>query len=274
MKIKVHGTTFKHATTAANGDLKINPKYFTWTYNENTPINFYVDNELFSGILDKSKKNIAWLIEPKSYMSNNYNLSKLFNRGFNYILTHDKDLIGAADNILFCPYGGSWIYPNDQKIYKKNKNISIIASAKRQLEGHKLRHQIISKYADKIDLVCGGGYFKIDYKLSALQDFRYSIVVENCRQDYWFTEKLIDCFVTGTVPIYWGCPSINKFFNIKGMLLFNSLDELDYIINEIDLLSFYNNIKDIIKENYYRSLEYIIVEDWIFNKILKPKNLI
>ena len=34
----------------------------------------------------------------------------------------------------------------------------------------------------------------------------------NGRGDYEFDEKLIDCFLTGTVPIFWGCPSIDKFF--------------------------------------------------------------
>ncbi len=30
------------------------------------------------------------------------------------------------------------------------------------------------------------------------------IQVENSQIDTYFTEKLLDCFLTGTVPIYWG----------------------------------------------------------------------
>ena len=31
--------------------------------------------------------------------------------------------------------------------------------------------------------------------------------------------KLTDCFALGTVPIYWGCPSIGKYFNTDGMIM-------------------------------------------------------
>ena len=50
-------------------------------------------------------------------------------------------------------------------------------------------------------------------KIDGLRDYRYHFCIENIKRDYWFTEKLIDCFVTGTIPIYWGCPSI--FDNIS-----------------------------------------------------------
>jgi hypothetical protein len=28
--------------------------------------------------------------------------------------------------------------------------------------------------------------------------------------DNWLTEKIIDCMLTGTVPIYWGAPNIHE----------------------------------------------------------------
>jgi hypothetical protein len=41
----------------------------------------------------------------------------------------------------------------------------------------------------------------------------YSVVVESSNEQNYFTEKLIDCLITKTIPIYWGCPNISDFFD-------------------------------------------------------------
>jgi hypothetical protein len=46
------------------------------------------------------------------------------------------------------------------------------------------------------------------------------------QQDYYFTEKLIDCFLMETVPVYWGCPGIGSIFDERGILRFETPDEL------------------------------------------------
>jgi hypothetical protein len=40
---------------------------------------------------------------------------------------------------------------------------------------------------------------------------------------YW-TEKIADCFLAGTVPIYWGCPNIGDYFPSDAMIRLESLD--------------------------------------------------
>jgi hypothetical protein len=37
--------------------------------------------------------------------------------------------------------------------------------------------------------------------------------VESSSETEIFTERLIDCLVTKTIPIYWGCPNISDFFD-------------------------------------------------------------
>ena len=60
----------------------------------------------------------------------------------------------------------------------------------------------------------------------------FSVIIENSCYDYNFTEKIIDCFIWNNTN-YWGCPSIHKFFNIKGILIFNTIDELDNILHNL-----------------------------------------
>ena len=51
-----------------------------------------------------------------------------------------------------------------------------------------------------------------------LFDAMFSLAVENVAQDDYFTEKLLDCFLTRTVPIYWGCPNAAAYFDPEGIV--------------------------------------------------------
>ena len=47
---------------------------------------------------------------------------------------------------------------------------------------------------------------------SILFNSQFSIATENAAVDNYFTEKLMDCFLTKTVPIYYGSSNIGEFF--------------------------------------------------------------
>ena len=53
---------------------------------------------------------------------------------------------------------------------------------------------------------------------------------------FYFTEKLLDCFATGTIPVYLGAPDIGKVFNIDGIITlsdeFDISDEVYYIVSD------------------------------------------
>jgi len=36
---------------------------------------------------------------------------------------------------------------------------------------------------------------------------------------HYFTEKILDCFRTRTVPIYWGCTNIREHFEADGIIV-------------------------------------------------------
>ena len=59
---------------------------------------------------------------------------------------------------------------------------------------------------------------------------KFNIACENQDMPNMFTEKLLDCFKTYTVPIYFGCTNIGNYFDIRGILQFFTIEEFDKII--------------------------------------------
>jgi len=84
----------------------------------------------------------------------------------------------------------------------------------------------------------------------------------------YFTEKVIDCFLSKTIPIYYGDKNIGKIFNEKGMITVNSVDE---IINACNKLSpeTYERMLPLVLDNYETALDYQDANVRIKNGILK-----
>jgi len=263
--IKIVDSNFAHAIYSSDYQ---ESKYINWVRNSpptDDEIVFFTDHSLMSSGAYKGKK-IGWLMEPKSIHPNTYQWVRNNHDNFEYVLTYDKELIEVADNIIFYPHSGCWIKPEDHNVYHKSKLLSIIASNKRMTIGHKLRHEAIDICGvNNVNLdVYGRGYNPIGYKLDALKDYAFTIVVENVKYDYYFTEKLMDALTTGTIPIYWGCPSIGDFFNTDGIIIFDGVEDL---LSKLKELSFekYKIMKESASENMVLAQKYLLAEDWIHN---------
>ena len=98
------------------------------------------------------------------------------------------------------------------------------------------------------------GFLPNDNKI-ALFDSQFSITVESSIESSYFTEKLIDCLLTKTVPIYWGCPNIGEYFDTRGMIRFTTHEEMLNKINELDETS-YAKMLPYIESNYEKAKEY------------------
>ncbi|MDH3930143.1 MAG: hypothetical protein OEV22_19625 [Deltaproteobacteria bacterium] len=261
LKIHLQDSAFAHCIFSNN---PMPPKQFTdkveWIRDglftaEDTVV--WTDIDIPRGV-NRRGKNIAWLVEGWDHIPQLYQFVIDNADNFEAIWTHDRKLLETLPNACFLPFGGCWIDDYDWGIHPKSKNFSIIASGKRQHPGHKLRHQIIAGAQGHID-VFGGGYAPLDNKIDGLKDYRYHFCIENMNRDYWFTEKLIDCFVTGTIPIYWGCPSIDDFFNVDGMICFDELKHLPELLPSCTE-ELYESKLDAIKENFERAQKYRLAE--------------
>lgn len=237
------------------------------------------------GWRDEGLRPVAWLLEPRELHPENYEYVLDHLGRFEAVVSHDREFLASVNAVdggefghpsrgLFAPSGGTRIHPSDWGIPEKNRAVSIVASPKRSMEGHRLRHELINRVGsykvgeDQLHPFGPEYIAGLDRKRDALLPYRFSVAIENCRRDYWFTEALIDCFLTGTVPIYWGCPSIAEFFNPAGMLIAEDLGDLVSLAEEVCRRG--NELYEArtweIRENFIRAHEYTLTEDWLFRQ--------
>jgi len=119
-----------------------------------------------------------------------------------------------------------WYFHQDYNYLKalaiptKNKLISCIASNLLQLKGQRQRSRFVHLLQRKFPQIdfFGKGINFIPDKMNGLLSYRYSIAIENTSADDYFTEKINDCFLTYTVPLYYGCKNIDKYFPEKSFI--------------------------------------------------------
>lgn len=84
----------------------------------------------------------------------------------------------------------------------------------------------------------------------------FSIVMENCLQENYLTEKLLGCFITLTIPIYWGCPNVTDYFDPRGMFIVNSVNDILDVCRKLTPNT-YNEMLPYLLENKRRAEELI-----------------
>lgn len=211
--------------------------------------------DLYLGAPLKNKYKYAWLVEPKCVLSASYDYIINNYYKFTKVITYDKEILESVPNSKFIPFGTTFIREEDFLIYYKSKLASMVSSSKNFTYGHSFRLKVLDYVKGKVDCY-GRGINPVDYKLDCLKEYMFSIAVENSKHDYFFTEKLLDCFLTGTIPIYWGCPSIGKFFDLDGMLCFDSIEDLSKILESLSADEWVKRAKAI-KTNFELAKKYI-----------------
>ena len=94
-----------------------------------------------------------------------------------------------------------------------------------------------SHWISRLRNIIGKSYLgRCDNKLLVISKYRFSICFENMIWPGYVTEKIIDCFVAGTIPIYLGAPDVEIFVpsgSFVDMRAFSSFDQLDSYISSI-----------------------------------------
>jgi hypothetical protein len=234
-----------------------------------------------------SSINIFIACEPNEYFGN-HDFAIHNSSVFDFILTWSPKILNNISNSILSIYGESWWQdkPFEYEKIDKEFKVSFLRGNLLKLPGHYQRFELFDRqneintpiqFWDKL------GERGVDsfeqwrqYKIDSFRPYQYSVCIENTSHENYFTEKITDCILNKTIPIYWGCSNIGDFYNDKGIIQVKNADEIIKIINNLDP-GYYDSILDVIEENYNKAFEY---KDYIGNvskqikEIFKYNNLI
>ena len=256
------------------------PKHVEWvhegfnnhmkTFNnlESTDETFYTEQLIQLGLNDKtSAKKYAWLIEPRWYNPMSVEIKKnpeVYIESYDAIFTHDKELLDIDPKFKFVWGQGSII--EEVGLFEKSKLVSCVCSGLTMSEGHQLRLEIAQQLAQsgQVDMY-GKAFDYIPRKIDGLKDYMFSFAMENSCYESYFTEKLHDCLLTGTMPVYLGAPDIGNFYNLDGIIVMGRDDDGSVVFDsEVLTEEYYYDHLDAVKDNYNRVVETQTSEDFIY----------
>jgi hypothetical protein len=130
--------------------------------------------------------------------------------GSRYVLSHpalpwlvDRDY----DFLIDCP------------VPEKTKPLSWVTSNRNDTGGHRLRIRFLDALRQEIDFdLYGRGFEPLQDKWDGIAPYRYSIAVENFHTPYYWSEKIVDCYLAWAMPIYSGSSRIEQYFPKESMV--------------------------------------------------------
>jgi hypothetical protein len=196
---------------------------------ENAGIKFEVNNMcheadfwfIWGGLTDKEsvkcpKENIIYITD-EAHELRIYNHQ--FLNQFKTIASVRKDL--QHPNSIYIHEPQIWYFDktrtelDQMQLIEKKDTISVVASDLTLLPGHKQRFAFVNKmighFKDKLH-VYGRGFNPVADKWQAIAPYKYSLAIENNVIPNYFTEKLTECYLSYTMPVYYGCPNIKEYF--------------------------------------------------------------
>tara|TARA_R110001599_G_scaffold5950_1_gene29493 strand:- start:656 stop:1567 length:912 start_codon:yes stop_codon:yes gene_type:complete len=257
--------------------------------------------------LTENPINIIILNEPNQLFGHHTQIQK-FSQNYNLILTWGQDVIDNCSNAQLFIHGETNLdkeYINSFKINPNRKfEVTFLSGVLELIEGHKLRQKILSKEKElNIPLKFWKVLDDFNHKTGNRPGYRdpgcdvvtekgtpiegegkkqvwnrnsmFHIAVENSRNLNYYTDKIVDCFATKTIPIYWGAPNIEDYFNKEGIITFENEDDLVEILNNLTEEDYKNRL-EAIEENHILALENGFFFDRLENtldKIIELNNL-
>jgi hypothetical protein len=203
------------------------------------------------------------MIEPRSFLPNGYEYLQTHYNEYKYIFTFD-DILLKLPNALPIVYGTYWCTSDEEK----TKGISMICSAKEGCEGHRERKRLAKILSEQGIVDVMGAWNGGDYvpPIKAFKDYKFNIALENDKQDYYFTEKLCNCFANKVIPIYYGARKLDEFFDTRGIIYVEDKNTIPQLIDNLDIDKEYEKRKEYIDKNYELVKQYQSFDDYFYNK--------
>ena len=172
---------------------------------------------------------------------------------FDRIYTFTQSILDKYPTAKLFEWGSSWLDFKDLKLNKK-PHITFVTSSKSQTPGHNLRLMIMRELnqieeVNRMDVYAHISPPFHERRNDFFENAMFHIATENSRQKNYFTEKVIDCFASKTIPIYYGCPNLGDWFDMDGVITFTDVTDLRKIFDRINE-DYYHSRTEVIEKNY------------------------
>jgi hypothetical protein len=177
--------------------------------------------------------------------------SEEFLAQFGVVVTSHRGL--KHPNVIHLQQGHPWFVEksfDDLLTYTpevKTAEICVISSDKAFTPGHQRRLDFVremkSRLGDRLD-VFGRGIRDFESKWELLKAYRYCVVLENCEENDFLTEKLPDALLAYCFPFYAGAPNVARYFPTGGceQISMSNFDaSIEVILKCIDNPDHYQN---------------------------------
>ncbi len=114
----------------------------------------------------------------------------------------------------FCNY----VISNSLADDARDRIIELLNNYKKVDSGGKYRNNVGGPVKDKIE-------FEKQYK--------FTLAIENTSSPGYTTEKIIEAFAGGTIPIYWGNPFVSEDFNPESFINVNDFDSFEDMVTYV-----------------------------------------
>jgi Glycosyltransferase family 10 (fucosyltransferase) C-term len=142
---------------------------------------------------------------------------------FSRVYVTDPELTG--EGIVHSQPALPWHLDRDYDTLKqaarleKTRPLSWITSNDSSRSGQRKRMSFLQRITGAVEFdLWGKGFTPIADKWDGLASYRYSLAIENHSGPCYWTEKLADCFLAWTMPIYYGCTNIEDYFPKESMI--------------------------------------------------------
>lgn len=235
----------------------------------NVPIEIYVDYSFREFNYNSNAIKILLVNEPPEILP--YTIEHALQQydRYHFVLTYNKMLLDKLPNARFFIACNSWI-KDDYVFPEKNFSVSTVVGFKSDTTGHLMRHALWN-FRHRITApkrfftsslggpVPGDADFVLGDSKYPLFDSQFHVAIENIKMPSLWSEKILDCFRTKTVPIYWGTPDIEDYFDIRGILMVRSVEDIIKTCNNLNQHT-YENMLEYVENNYVISAKYLNID--------------
>jgi hypothetical protein len=210
--------------------------------------------------------DIRIVILEESVQGTLFSLAYDYRDAYTYLLTYHHELLNDNPKArLFHSTINSWV--RGYTFPPKKFCVSTLVGGKSdpRQSGYVIRHELWRRRNEitiptEFYLSSAFRWGEVNYdgekilgeKKYPLFDSQFHIAIENTKINNYFSEKIIDCFQTKTVPIYYGCTNMENYFNCEGIIFVDSVDDIVSYCNGLTSET-YERMLPFAEDNFLRS---------------------